>query len=50
MAIKVIEQPDVHVSEGELRRYQYQYKNFCRGYCGIPPSLEEFIRAQKRLK
>lgn len=50
MAIKVTKQHDVHVSERELRSYQEEYRRFCMGYCGAPPSLEDFIRSQQKLR
>ena len=48
MSIKIIEEPTIHVTAGELRRFQEEYRKFLGHYCGAPPTLEEFIRSQQR--
>jgi len=50
MSIKIVKQPDVHVTESELRKYQDEYKNAYMFYAGTPPTLEEFIRRKKAAK
>lgn len=47
MSIKIIEEPDVHVTEGELRRYRDEYRRSYMHYVGTPPTLEEFIRYRR---
>ena len=50
MAIIVKKEPDVHVTEEELRLYRDQWKRSFTHFVGTPPSLEEFIRQQKSKK
>ena len=47
MTIKIIKQPDVHVTESELARYQDEYQQAYMFFAGTPPTLEEFIRRTK---
>ena len=47
--IIVKKETDIHVTEGELRRYRQEYTDFCRFHVN-PPSLEEFIRSQQKSK
>lgn len=44
MSIKIIDEPDVHVTVGDLARYRKQYEDFMRMYAGPPITLEEYIR------
>jgi hypothetical protein len=44
MAIHIVHEPDVQVTESELARYKEEYRKFCSYYAGTPPTLEEFIR------
>lgn len=48
MSIKIIDQPDVHVTVNELHRYKHDYEKAYMFYAGPIPSLEEFIRQQKQ--
>jgi hypothetical protein len=48
MPIIVKKEPDVHVTEGELARYMDAYRDAYGMYSGTPPSLEEYIRRQKK--
>jgi len=48
MAIKIIPEETVEVSQGEYDRYLAEYSRAYRNYAGTPPSLEEFIRRKKR--
>jgi hypothetical protein len=54
MSIKIIKlESDVEVTEGELFRYEEEYRKAFAMYAGPRPSLEEFIRdrqGQKRPK
>lgn len=47
MAIKIVREPDVHVTEGELERYRYEYERAMAMYAGPPITLEEFIRRRR---
>lgn len=47
MGIKIIKEPDVHVTEGELARYREEYQKAFSHYCGPRPTLEEFIRGKQ---
>ena len=47
MTIKIIEQPDVHVTESELARYIDEYQQAYMFFAGTPPTIEEFIRRKK---
>ena len=46
MAIIVVEQPDIYLTEGELRKLRDEYRNTFSMYCGTPPSFEEFVRSR----
>ena len=48
--IVVDKEPDVHVTEAELRRYTNEYRKAYMFYAGTPPTLEEFIRRKKNAK
>lgn len=50
MSIKIIKEPDIHVTEGELQRYQEEYQSAYSMYCGPIPTLEEYIRMRKKQK
>lgn len=47
MAINVIPDADVTVTESELRRYREEYRQAYSMYCGTPPTLNEFIRRRQ---
>lgn len=47
MAINIIKEPDVNVTEGDLARYRAEYESFMRYYAGPPITLEEYIRRQR---
>ncbi len=50
MAIKIVDnEPDVVVTESELRRYKDEYKRDYAMYAGSPPSLEDYIRSRKAM-
>lgn len=48
MSIKIIKQPDVHVTESEYQRYLAEYRQQYMFYSGTPPTLDDFIRARQR--
>lgn len=50
MAIKIIREPDVHVTEGELSRYQQEYQRAFSYYAGPLPTFEEFVRRKQAQK
>lgn len=50
MSIKIIKEPDVHVTEGDLQRYREQYQKDYSMYCGPMPTLEEYIRRKLKEK
>lgn len=50
MSIRVVKQPDISVTESELRRYQDEYRRAYSMYAGTPPTLEEYIRIRQREK
>ena len=47
MTIKIIKEPDVEVTEGELRRYAADYERDHMFYAGPLPTLAEYIRSRK---
>jgi hypothetical protein len=42
--IKIIREPDIHLTEDELRRYEIAYRDFCHHHVS-PPSFEAFVRS-----
>lgn len=48
MAIKIIGEPDVHVTQGDLERYREEYQKAFSHYAGPRVTLEEFIRRKQR--
>lgn len=46
MAIKIIDQGDVRVTESELCKYRDEYRRAFSYYSGTPPTLEDFIRRE----
>jgi hypothetical protein len=44
MGIKIIEEPDIFLTKGELARYERAYERAYSHYAGTPPTLEEYIR------
>jgi hypothetical protein len=49
VAIHIIKEPDVHISAGDLARYQAEYKKTMQYYFGPPITLEEFIRSRQEI-
>lgn len=47
MAIKIIDQPDIRLTAGDLARYRREYDDAMRYYAGPLPTLEEFIRGRQ---
>ena len=47
MSIKVISEPDIHVTAGALARYRHDYEKFMGHYAGPPITLEEYIRQRR---
>lgn len=50
MTINIIKQPDVNVTESELRQYRADYERDHMFYAGTPPTLEEYIRRKQGAK
>lgn len=48
MAIKIIREPDVYVTEGEMQRLRQEYDRQYMFYSGVPPTFEEFVRERKQ--
>lgn len=48
MTIKVIKEPDVYLTEAELRRLRYEYDRAFSYYSGPVPSFEEFVRTRQQ--
>lgn len=46
MAIKIIKEPDIHITSGDLARYREEYDRAMMYYAGPRPTLEEWIRGQ----
>lgn len=44
MAIKVIEEPDVHLTADELARFEADYQRDYMFYAGTPPTFESYCR------
>ncbi len=47
MTIKIIRQPDLHMTASELARYRHEYEKAFAFYSGAPPDFEDWVRAQK---
>ncbi len=47
MAINIIKDADVTVTESELRRYKADYQRDFMMYAGTPPTLNEYIRRRQ---
>lgn len=45
MSIKIIKEPNIHITAGELARYRAAYEAAMRFYAGPPITLEEWIRS-----
>jgi hypothetical protein len=43
MAIKIIEQPDIHLTQSELARYRDDYRRDYSMYAGTP-AFEDYVR------
>ena len=48
MAIKIIDEPDLHITKEEYERYAYEYQRSYMMYVGPVPSLETYIRQRKQ--
>ena len=48
MTIKIIEEPTVHVTAGDLQRYKRDYERDHMFYAGPLPTLEEYIRRRRQ--
>jgi hypothetical protein len=49
MAIKIIPEPDIRVTAGELERFRREYDKAFAFYAGPRPTLEEYIRREKSI-
>jgi hypothetical protein len=49
MAIRIIREPDIHLTAGELARLRREYDDFMRHYCGVM-TFEEFVRNRRPRK
>jgi hypothetical protein len=47
MAIKIIEEPDVHLTGDELARFTADYQRDYMFYSGTPPTFESYCRGRK---
>lgn len=47
MAIKIIDEPDIRLTQGELHRYRDEYDKAMQYYAGPRPTLEEWIRSRQ---
>jgi hypothetical protein len=47
MSIKIVKEPDIHVTAGDLARYRQEWMNFMSMYAGPPITLEEYIRGRR---
>ena len=50
MAIKIIREPDVHVTDGDLARYSKQFRQDYSYYSGPLPTFEEYVRRKEQQK
>lgn len=48
MAIKIVKEPDVHLTEDEVSRYKQSYQQDFMFYCGPVPSFEAYCRRKKQ--
>lgn len=46
MSIKVIEQPDIYLTPGELARLSAEYQKVMMFYAGPPITFEEWVRSK----
>jgi hypothetical protein len=46
MAIKIIDEPDIHLTAGEHARLQREWQKAC-AYTVNPPTFEDFVRRKK---
>lgn len=44
--IKIIEEPDIYITESQRRRYAGEYRNLCSMHTS-PPSFDEFVRGKQ---
>lgn len=49
MAIKIIKEPDVHLTEDEFSRYKQSYQQEFMFYAGPVPSFEAYCRRKKKI-
>jgi hypothetical protein len=47
MSIKIIEEPTIHITQGDLARYRDEYNKFMQYYAGPVITLEEYIRSRR---
>ena len=47
MAIKIINEPDIHLTSAELDRLLHEYQQSMRYYAGPPISFENWVRRRK---
>ncbi len=50
MAIRIINEPDVYLTETELSRLRYEYQKAYQYYVGPVPTFEQFVRKQQSQK
>jgi hypothetical protein len=52
MTIRIIEEPDIHLTRAEEERFRGQYLSETRNWYGVtpPPSFETWVRARAKLK
>lgn len=47
MTIEIIKETPIRITQAQYEKYQREYENFMRGYCGYK-SFEEFVRGKER--
>lgn len=50
MAIRIISEPDVYLTEAELSRLRFEYQKSYQYYAGPVPTFEQFVREQQSQK
>lgn len=48
MSIRIIHEPEIHITAGDLARYRSEYEKAFSYHCGPRPTLEEYIRNRQR--
>jgi len=46
MAIKIIDQPDIHMTASEHQRLLAEYQRAFSFYAGTPPAFEDWVRSR----